>query len=47
MNAVEDKKNGKEITDWDFPDVHDGLMGVRFVHAVVKSNKNNSVWTEV
>lgn len=47
MSAVLAKKNGTEPTDMDFPNVHDGLMGVRYVHAAVKSNKNGSVWTEV
>lgn len=31
----------------DFPTVSDGVAGVRFIHAVVNSNKNHSIWTEV
>ena len=49
MSAVLKQINGQEITqeDLDFPKVEDGVMGVRFIHAAVKSSKNGSVWTEV
>ena len=49
MSAVLKQINGREITqeDLDFPKVEDGVMGVRFIHAAVKSSKNGSVWTEV
>lgn len=30
-----------------FPDSYDGLMGVRFVEAVINSSRQGSVWTEV
>lgn len=35
------EKNG------DYPTVSDGMAGVKFIHAVVDSSKNASVWTEV
>ena len=31
----------------DFPTVHDGAEGVRFVHACLKSNKEGNVWVEL
>ena len=33
--------------DLDFPNAKDGLEGVRFVHAVIESAKNNSVWVNL
>lgn len=30
-----------------FPDSYDGLMGVRFVDAVIKSTREGSIWTDV
>jgi len=46
IGAVIKKKNGLPLTadDLDFPSVEDGANGVRFVHAVVDSAANNSVW---
>lgn len=29
-----------------FPDAHDGLQGLKFVHAVIESSKANGRWTE-
>lgn len=49
MDAVLQVINNKPLDDvvCDFPTVSDGVSGVRFVHAVVKSSQNGSVWTEV
>lgn len=49
MNGVLKKVNGQNLTeeDCDYPTVSDGVKGVRFIEAVVKSDKNGSVWTEV
>ena len=33
--------------DLDFPDAHDGLLGVRFIYAAVESSKKGAVWVEV
>ena len=40
---------GKEVNPLanTYPDSYDGLMGVRFVHAVVESSNNSSKWTKV
>lgn len=43
FNAMEE---GKAV-DFDFPTVQDGLRGVQFIHAVVKSSQNNSAWTKL
>lgn len=47
MGAVLKSINGETVekADLDFPSVHDGVAGVRFIHAAVESSKNNSVWT--
>lgn len=49
MNAVLKQINGEAVEpiELDFPTVSDGTAGVRFVHAVVESSKNGSVWTDV
>jgi predicted dehydrogenase len=31
----------------EFPTVHDGVRGMRFIHAVVDSNKQGNIWVEV
>ena len=47
ITALIDKKNGKDASGADFPTGEDGLSGVRFIHAVVNSAKNNSAWVEL
>jgi predicted dehydrogenase len=49
MEVILKKEKGEEIlpSDMDFPSVSDGVEGVKFIHAVVKSSKNNCVWTEL
>jgi len=48
IDTVAKKKEGIEQTEEiDFPTVTAGVNGVKFVHAVVKSAKNNSAWVEV
>lgn len=49
MNAICNKLDGKENTkdDLDFPSVDDGVEGVCFVHASVKSSQNHAAWTEL
>jgi predicted dehydrogenase len=48
-NAVADYKKGKKITatKYDFPDVADGVKGMAFVEAVVKSSKAKQKWTSI
>ena len=46
--CVEAKKNGAFAPDMiDFPTVHDGAEGVKFVHACLKSNEAGNVWVEL
>ena len=49
IEAVLKSVNGEEIKteEYDFPCVHDGVMGVRFITASVKSSKNGSEWVEL
>ena len=49
-NALLNKINGKANDgkwNMDFPNVEDGLQGVRFITACVESSKNGSVWVDV
>lgn len=41
------RKNGKPAKDVIFPTVHDGVEGVAFVEACVKSSKKNAAWTKL
>lgn len=49
IEAVLKKKEGKELTseDLDFPTVSQGVEGVKFIHSVINSDKDGSVWTEI
>jgi predicted dehydrogenase len=39
------KKGEKWKSDiYDFPDIEDGVRGMKFIHAVIESGKNNSKW---
>ncbi|MEX0661681.1 MAG: Gfo/Idh/MocA family oxidoreductase [Balneolaceae bacterium] len=46
--AVKDHQTGslKKITDYDFPNVDDGIRGMAFVETMVASNKSDKKWTE-
>ncbi len=38
---------GKPIQRPDYPTVADGVRGVKFIHAAVKSDKNNAAWVKL
>lgn len=38
---------GEAFTPGEFPTVHDGVRGMKFIHAVVESNKKGNVWTKL
>jgi predicted dehydrogenase len=47
--AVSDELQGKfpRPEGYDFPDIEDGLAGMAFIEAAVKSSQNNAAWTKV
>lgn len=49
QDAILKTINGYELTadDLDFPSIEYGVDGVKFIHAVVESDKQNAAWTEV
>jgi len=38
---------GETFNSGEFPTVHDGVRGMKFIHAVVKSNKMGNIWIEL
>jgi len=38
---------GEKFTPGEFPTVHDGVRGMKFIHSVVKSNKEGNKWIKV
>lgn len=49
INALLKKINGEELSesDMDFPTAEEGADGVRFIHAVLESNKAAAAWVEL
>ena len=47
--AIADEVNGKfpRSSGYDFPTVDDGVTGMAFIEAAVKSSQNNSAWTKL
>lgn len=46
--CVHAKQDGSFAPDMiDFPTVHDGAEGVRFIAACLKSNENGNTWVEL
>ena len=47
--AIRDRQSGlvKPISDYDLPNVGDGLRGMRFIEAVVASSNNESEWVSL
>lgn len=46
-NVLSDRKAGRENTTDTFPTVEDGVLGVRFVEACVRSHTAGGVWIDV
>lgn len=46
INAVAKQQKGEALTDQDldFPNEQDGLLGVKFIHAVIESAKRDAGW---
>jgi len=38
---------GEEFNPGEFPTVHDGVRGMKFIHSVVESDKKGNVWVKV
>jgi len=38
---------GEEFDPGEFPTVHDGVRGMKFIHSVVKSNKQGNIWINI
>lgn len=38
---------GESFIPGEFPTVHDGVRGMKFIHSVVESNKNGNVWVKI
>jgi len=48
MACIIHKKNGTFTEDMiDYPTVKDGLEGVKFIHACLKSNRDGNIWVEL
>lgn len=47
VSALLAKKAGEDYSGFDFPTAEDGLDGIRFVTAVVRSAAENSAWVEM
>lgn len=49
LDALRDKKEGKEVDpeDYDYPDVKEGVRGVRFIETCLESSERNSEWVEM
>ncbi|MDI9520097.1 MAG: Gfo/Idh/MocA family oxidoreductase [Bacillota bacterium] len=44
ISAILASREGKNTDEFDFPRVTDGINGVKFIHAVVESAKNDAKW---
>ena len=44
---VKDRLNGEEKNSYDYASIDDGVRGMAFIEASVKSSQNNAAWTEV
>ena len=38
---------GEKFTPGEFPTVHDGVRGMKFIHSVVESNKGGNIWIKL
>lgn len=47
ITAVIMNSEGKDTSAVDFPRIQDGVNGVKFVHAVIDSSKNDSKWVNL
>lgn len=38
---------GEKFNSGEFPTVHDGVRGMKFIHSVVESNKDGNIWVKI
>ena len=38
---------GEKFNPGEFPTVHDGVRGMKFIHSVVESNKDGNIWVKI
>jgi hypothetical protein len=38
---------GEKFTPGEFPTVHDGVRGMKFIHSVVESNRQGNKWIKI
>ena len=50
-NAIRARTEGRKLPKGDpatdYPKIEDGVRGMAFIEAVVKSSKNNAAWTKL
>ena len=49
-NELSDQISGKEVIghkEYDYPKVQDGVRGMKFLEAVVKSSENRNQWVKI
>ncbi len=48
LDALEDKKSGKDVKpeNYDYPDVVEGVQGVKFIEKCIESSQQNSEWVK-
>ena len=47
IKVLQNRSGEQEFDPCEFPTVHDGVRGMKFIHAVVDSNKDGNVWVKV
>lgn len=45
--ALEQRMDRRKVTETDYPNVHDGVRGMAFIEAVVKSSKSKQKWLKI
>ena len=45
--AISDRINGNSAGEYDFPNIDDGVAGMAFIDAAVRSSEQNSAWTKL
>ena len=45
--TTELQMNAKKAVDGSYPDLYDGVRGMQFIEAVVKSHQSGNTWIEM